>query len=439
MKEALGSPIGNFPTYRCNDGTLFDPAKPCPELSDPDPTIKSIIKLDRDYVRMKARQVFVYGVAYHMTGEARYLSLARAGYDFLLQHALDKMGTAGAYSYFSGRDNVPGPGRLQRTSQDLAYAATGIGFYYYLTRDPSALRDLEALKEYIFRTYYDPARDLMGWVKQASPDGDDPDQLELVAQLDQIYAYMIWVTPALPSKERARWKEDLRHLARMMVDQFYSPRNGLMWGSITDVAHHQLGTPHMDFGHSVKSMWMIYEIGHLTGDVALEDFGRTHASRILELAYIPETGSWARAFDAQGKIDQDKEWWILCELDEVTATLALSDPAYAEYLPKTYDYWFTYMVDHKNHEIWHWVNARDNRPNVRIPKQHSWKNGLHSFEHALVGYIICQQLHDKPVTLYFAFAKPPPQNEIQPYLYQGKIQSIQPTSAGYKVVFTSVR
>ena len=75
MKEALGSPIGNFPTYRCNDGSLYDPAKPCPELSDPDPNIKSIIKLDRDYVRMKARQVFAYGVAFHMTGEARYLSL----------------------------------------------------------------------------------------------------------------------------------------------------------------------------------------------------------------------------------------------------------------------------------------------------------------------------------------------------------------------------
>src|SRR3954468_20825648 len=25
MPEALGNPVGNFPTYRCNDGSLFDP------------------------------------------------------------------------------------------------------------------------------------------------------------------------------------------------------------------------------------------------------------------------------------------------------------------------------------------------------------------------------------------------------------------------------
>jgi mannose/cellobiose epimerase-like protein (N-acyl-D-glucosamine 2-epimerase family) len=441
MKEALGSPIGNFPTYRCNDGSIYDLAKPCAELSDPDPSVKSIIKLDRDYVRMKARQVFVYGVAYHMTGDPQYLSLTRAGSDFLRQHALEWVGSesAGAFSYFSGGKNIPGPPRLERTSQDLAYAATGIAFYYYLTRDPSVLRDLEALKEYIFRTYYDSARDSMAWVKQASPDGDSPDQIELVAQLDQIYAYMIWVAPSLPNRDRTRWKEDLRHLARIMVDQFYSPRTGLMWGSVTDAAHRTLGTPHMDFGHSVKAMWMVYEIGKLTDDVALEDFGRSHAATILELAYIPETGSWARAFDGEGKIDQDKEWWILCELDEVAGTLALIDPAYAQYLLKTYDYWFTYMVDHQNHEIWHWVNARDNLPNARIPKQHSWKNGLHSFEHALVGYIVCQQIHDRPVTLYFAFAKLPQQDEVQPYLYQGKVRSVESTSTGYKVVFTSVR
>jgi len=31
--------IGNFPTYRCNDGSLFDPSKPCRELAEPIPGI----------------------------------------------------------------------------------------------------------------------------------------------------------------------------------------------------------------------------------------------------------------------------------------------------------------------------------------------------------------------------------------------------------------
>ena len=32
--EALGSPVGAFPTFRCDDGTLVDPELPCGEMLD---------------------------------------------------------------------------------------------------------------------------------------------------------------------------------------------------------------------------------------------------------------------------------------------------------------------------------------------------------------------------------------------------------------------
>src|SRR5207253_2791145 len=73
MPAALGVPIGNFPTFRCNDGARFDRAKPCPELALADPWIRE--ELDRDYVRMKSRQVYAYGVAYHLTGDEKMLEL----------------------------------------------------------------------------------------------------------------------------------------------------------------------------------------------------------------------------------------------------------------------------------------------------------------------------------------------------------------------------
>jgi mannose/cellobiose epimerase-like protein (N-acyl-D-glucosamine 2-epimerase family) len=441
MPEALGKPVGNYPTYRCNDGHLFDPAKPCQELADPDPSVKGIIKLDRDYTRMKNRQAYAYGIAYHMTGNPEYLRLAKAGSDWLRQYALERKNgkIVGAYTYFKEPDRKTGPASTQRTSQDLAYAATGIGFYYYLTRDPAVLKDVVALKDYIFQTYYDAGRDILTWVKEPSPDGDKTDQLELVAQLDQVYAYMMWLTPALPEPLRAQWKKDLQHLAYIMIGQFFTPREDMMWGAITSTATRRLGTDHTDFGHTVKTLWLIYEIGKLNNDIALIDFGRVHAAQILEHAYVERTGSWARRFDAQGKLDENKEWWILCELDQVAGTLGLLDPGYARYLPKTYDYYFKHMVDHENHEVWHWVNAADDQPNRRIPKQHSWKNSLHSFEHALVGYLVGQQLHAKPVTLYFAFSQLPSVDRITPYFFQGKVDATKRTGSGYQVTFTNLR
>jgi len=46
------------------------------------------------------------------------------------------------------------------------------------------------------------------------------------------------------------------------------------------------------------------------------------------------------------------------------------------------------MVDHTNGGVWHKINYPDLTP--RYPKVHLWKNGYHSFEHALIGYITCQ-------------------------------------------------
>jgi len=90
------------------------------------------------------------------------------------------------------------------------------------------------------------------------------------------------------------------------------------------------------------------------------------------------------------------------ELDQLAGTLALSDPKFAHYLPRAYDYWFTHFVDKEFGEVWNSVDGRTHAPVA--PKQWEWKNAYHSFEHALIGYIVGQQLNDQPITLYYAFS-----------------------------------
>lgn len=437
MDTALGQPLGNFPTYRCNDGALYDPAKPCVELQ------ASWLRLDRDYVRMKSRQIFAYGVAYHMTGDETYLRYAAAGVEYLRSHALDRE-NGGAFSYWQGKQRQPGPAVKQRTSQDLAYALTGMSFYYYLTRDEAVLQDILSVKQYIFDSYYDADSDLLTWVLQNSPDGDKTNQKELVAQLDQVNGYMLLVTPLLKDPHRSEWEKDLVHLARIMIDQFYSPEQNLFWGTLTDDKSKSLGSRHTDFGHSSKAFWMIYQTGKWTGDDELVSFAQAGASRLLKKAYIPLSNSWASRLDEKGDLDVNKEWWIYAELDQTAASLALRDAAQAVYLPGAYDYWLSYMVDHKNKEIWPNVAAANDQPVPDSAKQHFWKNAYHSFEHALVGYITSQQLHDQPVTLYFAFQSMPAESSIHPYFYTGDILDIQAASgetagALYEVTFANVR
>ena len=437
MPSALGEPLGNFPTYRNIDGSLVDHAKGRPELER------------LDYVRAKSRQCFGYGVAYHLTGEEEYLKYAEAGVAFLRKHAFDRE-NGGAYSWFIGPERTPGPDVPYRTSQDLAYLLSGIGFLYYLTRDPKLERELIATHDYIWFNYYDSGADMFRWVLEDSPapDKDKRSQQEIVAQLDQIYSYMMLVTPCLPEPHCSTWKKRLIKLAHILMDRFYSPRTGMFWGTVDKTVDKRLPvgseTGHTDFGHSVKAFWLISLIGSLTDDYEMFVSAQRGAARLVDMAYVekPGSGSWSRCLKADGKRDEDKEWWMHCELDQVAGALALNDPAYLRYVVRTYDYWFKFMVDHENHEVFPMLDGATNQPKGG-EKIGPWKNALHTFEHALIGYLFAQQLHGEPAALHFAWQQTPQKRRIAPYFYQATVQKISETATEtgakrQKVLFTTV-
>ena len=300
MPTAYGQPVGAFPTYRCNDGSLYNKTAPCPELRAP---IPGIVDLSREYTRTHGRQVFAYGVAFHMTGNKAYLDLAKAGVDDMMKRAVEPSGSIASYFV----DGKPGPEAGQRTSQDLAYAITAPAFYYYLTRVRKVLPVLEHSIDYVFDTYYDRATELIAWVKEPTADGDTTDQIELVAQLDQVYAYLLWLTPALPeAKQKVQW-ERLRVLAHSMIEQFFSPRTGLFWGQLDD-CQHQAARPaarrfrplHQDAVDDLRDR---------------QAYQRSLARRVRPQPRCPHPGRrlhpgrrrLGAALDENGKLDKDKD------------------------------------------------------------------------------------------------------------------------------------
>ena len=66
----------------------------------------------------------------------------------------------------------------------------------------------------------------------------------------------------------------------------------LFWGAITSSTTKKPGTSHTDFGHSIKTLWLIYQIGKLTNNVSYIDFAKRRAINIIDAAYITENGSW---------------------------------------------------------------------------------------------------------------------------------------------------
>ena len=380
----------------------------------------------KNFVRMHARQTFAYGVAYHVTGDEKYFRLCEKA-AMELMNLVDDSG-----SMYTLQEEDSGKwikNKSERTSQDLAYGMTGIAIYYYLTHDSSALEKILLLKEFIFNKYFDAGKDLFTWLP-TSAEGDS--SVELVAHLDQLYAYMLWLMPALPQPYKDEWKKDMKHIAHIMVTRFYSDVYGIFWGGAASPSMKELGTNHTDFGHSVKCMWVIYQVGVWTDDTFLVSFAKEKIHLILQNAYDKQTGAWNRRFNVDETIDTDKEWWGLAELNQATAMLALTDPSYLKYLNTSYEFWFRNMVDHDNHEIWHMLRDKNKgdknkepqyQPVKEYPKAHCWKNGLHSFEHALFAYMTASQIKGEEFHLYYAFEsiKDVTYQQVSPYTFKGNI------------------
>lgn len=438
VPDAWGTPRGDFPAFRGNDGRAVDWTKPPAELTEAPGWIKE--QFGREYVRMKSRQTYFYGVAYHLTGDPKMLELARDGAAFIRQRALDPR-TGSAVTYWE--KGVAQPEVLARTTQDLAYAQLGLAMYWYLTRDEATLRDIKRLKRHIFTQYWNPQWRALRWVRKESPEGEHLRQ-ELVAQLDQVNAYLLLLTPLLPEPDRRAWTADLKRLARTLVEDYHDGERHLFWGTLHDPAHKQLGSRHTDFGHTAKAYWMLERIGRLTQDRALVDLATTGARAVLKQAYLVDSGTWGSRLRADGSVGTGKEWWIYAELDQLAATLALHDPAQAAPLPRTAAFWFQRMVDPVNHEVWGGTGGAPGFEPWTGPKIHQWKSGYHSAEHALVGYLTAQALQGEPATLYFAPKEAPAR--LRPYFFEGTVtaRSSQPLPGfpgrrKLRVAFTSLR
>lgn len=421
--DAMGVPPGEFPTFRCNDGRLFDPGKPCPELASPPDWIKP--EIGRTYVRMQARQTYAYAAAFHLTGERRWLDAARAGAARTLARLDPERGAPAWY-----RDGKPGVTERETTAQDQAYAVVGIAMLYHVSRDPVLERALVAHERFIFDRLWDDARGELRWVPADGPPGE-VSRRELVAQLDQLNAYLLLVVPYLPEADRARWRADIRRVSDAIVRHYHDPASGVFRGTRGLPDSERPGGRHNDFGHTIKAYWMLLLAARELGDRPLEEFAREGAAKILLRAWDGASSSWGSSWTPDG-IDANKTWWIFAELDQVASTLALEDRTYATYLAGSWRFWLEKFVDRQGGEVWAGTRADGFvRPNSL--KIHHWKNGYHSMEHALVSYLAAQALAGREATLYFATGRR--DVTFRPYLLPGTVTKVHAEKGVERVRF----
>ncbi|NEQ55516.1 MAG: N-acyl-D-glucosamine 2-epimerase, partial [Leptolyngbya sp. SIO3F4] len=157
------------------------------------------------------------------------------------------------------------------------------------------------------------------------------------------------------------------------------------------------------------------------------NFAKANADRLLAEAYHAEVGSWTTSpyLDNDGNVirDLDKKWWVYAELDQTAGALSLENPSYVDkYLRFTNNWWLDNMVDETHHGVWNLLSWPE-LENI-LPKQYPWKNGFHTYEHALVGYITSEVHLTGKVKLYFARQQGEESEVVRPYYHAGEIESL---------------
>lgn len=421
--DALGTPVGNFPTWRCNDGTLRNQKACPPETSIPKWGREA---MQFDFLRMQSRQTFGYGALYNLTGNPKYLELHQAG----VKHILSAMDPEGGFKLLFKDGKPVNEPRLTRTTQDLPYAIIGLAMNAYLTHDPKIIDVIMKTQKYIYDTYYDEKEGLLRWVlEDFAPLNNRKEQLELVAELDQMNAYLILCWRLVPEAKTQEWSNVIKRTVDIINAKFYDKKHNRFQGCIDNESCYDEATGrHMDYGHSCKAFWMEYLAACGLDDPKLKAFAEKGMLETLNKAFDAENQSWY-----ENVTHAPASWWVYAELDQAALTLALE----GKYdMPKTLFTWINDRTDKEYGEI------------LSRMKTNLWRSAFHSTEHALIGSIVSNGIryaqcnddacrNQNKSVLYFA-PFDPKVTDFTPYIYSGKIESIKAKGDGVKVTFKEI-
>lgn len=412
MPDAWGQPVGNFPSRRCNTGAAFVRDTPCEEVA----RIPWIAD-EQQFVVALSRQIYAYGVAFHLTGEPRYLTFAEAGARHLIAHGIDQ--ERGFFFTRLDPGTFVGQSDLDdRTSQMQAYGMLGLAFLYYLTGREALLTELLAIARRFQQDHLDVERGLYVFP------GDRGDRVTLASQLDHLNAYMQLLSRILPDDARKPWLREMERLADTIVDLFFVENLGLFSNERINGERQS----DYDFGHSVKAFWFIRMAGAAVGRPDLVEWAEARGLTLIEKAFVADTGSWALGYGPDFRRDLTPMSWVHAELSQFTASLALSNADLWPRLARVNRFWMRSFVDPETGGVWDRLDAQTGAPVTSPPKHWHWKAGYHSFEHAMVGHITAGAATSKPIRLHFvrdeANAMP-----FQPYYFTARVAGIEIRSA----------
>ncbi len=362
----------------------------------------------------QTRNAYGFARAYMMTGNDLYREYARAGLDFMYEHAWDAI-NGGWYSQLDINGNVQGATN-GRSAFDAHYALLGPAAAFEAFHDSTDLEMLLAGYAHLEDIYWDDRDDFHGYYDWATYNGSAASNKSFNATVDAITTHLLSLylqtgSQVYLDRMHEISEEIIEHLVASMpsqaigfVEQFNANWN---WNN---------GETMTIMGHVLKSAWCLIRVYSIDPQPEYLEAAEVLMADVLENGYDHALGGPYKDYNREsgemlmwGNPDTAKAWWQMEQA--ITAGLVLysvtADDNYLEVADQTLQFFMQYFVDHTYGDVYE-NRTRYGDETWGLNKGGGGKAAYHSIETGYYTYLYGSSFIDRiPFSLYYWFDPEP--------------------------------
>jgi mannobiose 2-epimerase len=352
----------------------------------------------KKYPGMLSRHVFSYAVAYLLSGDEKYLDLARETKDFLIGHAWDK-----EYGgWFDVLDRQGNPVERTKSMFIQAYAITGLTMYYFVTHDRDVFHYIEQSNTLLETKAWDDING--GYFNRMTREWEVLDtQKTLASQLAPVSGYLLYLY--LSAREQ-KYLDQIIKIMDVVRSRAVCDECGRALEMFDKDWNYRPGTPDkVNIGHNLEIAWILMRLWLLTNDPSYLHTTAAFEQNLRQYGFSEENGFWATNIERTNPEIHDDftYWWVqaygnmynLCSFRTSGKEVFLSD------FERGARFWDSYFIDRISGDTFFSVlQSGEIKDSI---KANPFKASYHSMEHCLLNFAYLHLwVNRKQVELHFS-------------------------------------
>lgn len=338
--------------------------------------------VDKNYDKgciLNSRITWFFSEAYLLLRDDVLLQNARHGYEFLMNRCLDKENGGVFWSVtYDGK-----PADTTKHTYNQGFAIYALSTYYEATGERKALDTAFDIYNIIESKCRDEGGYLEAFKIDFTPESNEKlsengvmatRTMNTLLHVFEGYSRLYKVT----NDERVA--KSLKEILDIYSSKIFNPEKHRQ-EVFFDHDYHSL-IDLISYGHDIESAWLIDEGTKILGD-------KRYIHMISPLMDELCTNIYETAFDGHslpqecenGKVNEDRVWWVQAETINGFLHYYLKYPGHAEYLSaaqNVWDYIKKNMMDKNNGNEWYWLLDKDGHPYTDKPIVEPWKCPYHN-------------------------------------------------------------